>query len=87
VDHSANDVPQGINRYLRRIVQIDTGVSDYEAFTYCKLGPMILIGLIDYPDLNHWQNTKIAKKGCFGPGRTVVPGQYQQYIFKACRRM
>jgi hypothetical protein len=87
VDHNANYVPHGINRYLRRTVQIDTGVSDNEAFTYCKLGPMILIGLIEYPDLNHWQNTKIARKGRFGPGRTVVPGQYQHYIFKACKRM
>lgn len=63
------------------------GVSDDEAFTYCKLGPMILIGLIEYPDLEHWQNTKISKRGRFGPGRTIVPGQYQQFIFNRCRRM
>jgi len=87
VDYRASDVPDGINRYLRHAVEIDVGVSDDETFTYCKLGPMDLIGLIEYPDLDHWQNTKISKTGHFGPGRTVVPGQYQQFIFKRCRRM
>ena len=87
VNHRSSDVPDGINRYLRRGVEIDVGVSDDEAFTYCKLGPLILIGLIEYPDLGHWQNTKISKRGRFGPGRTVVPGQYGEFIFKRCRRM
>jgi hypothetical protein len=87
VDHNADHVPAGINRYLRRCVEINVGVSDAEAFTYCKLGPMILIGLIEYPDLDHWQNTKIAKKGRFGPGDFVAPGQYKNFIFERCQRM
>jgi hypothetical protein len=52
-----------LNRYLRRTIEIDTVVSDDEAVTYCKLGPLILIGLIHYPNLRHWQNTKIHKVG------------------------
>ena len=87
IDHSSAEVPENINRYLRRAVEIDVGVSDTEAFTYCKLGPMIFIGLIEYPDLAHWQNTKILKSGRFPPMNFTAPAQYKDFIFKRSRRL
>lgn len=87
VDYSGGDAPLNINRYLRRSIEIDTVVSDEEAVTYCKLGPLILIGLIEYPNLDHWQNTKVSKTGKFEPKTTVCPAQYRNYIFKRCTRM
>lgn len=87
VEHSASGVPKSINRYLRRAVEIDVGVSDTEAFTYCKLGPMIFIGLITYPDLTHWKGTKISHSGRFPPRDFVAPGQYQDFIFMRSRRL
>ena len=41
IEHTCANVPNNINRYLRRAVEIDVGVSDTQAFTYTKLGPMI----------------------------------------------
>jgi len=87
IDYSGDNVPPNLNRYLRRTIEIDTVVSDQEAVTYCKLGPLILIGLVAYPDLTHWQNTKIEKSGHFGPGQTSCPGQYRDYIFKRSVRL
>jgi len=87
VDYSGDYIPPNFNRYLRRAVEIDTVVSDDEAVTYCKLGPLILIGLIQYPDPNHWENTKIQKSGRLGPCKTSCPAQYQHYMFKRSARM
>lgn len=87
IDHSLSGVPSNINRYLRRVVEIDVGVSDTEGFTYCKLGQMIFIGLIAYPDLAHWKGTKICGSGRFPPRDIVAPGQYQEFIFTRSRRL
>jgi hypothetical protein len=87
VKYSGPDIPSNFNRYLRRAVEIDTVVSDHEAVTYRKLGPLILIGLIEYPDPNHWKNTKIHRSGRFGPCTTSCPIQYQNYMFKRSDRM
>lgn len=87
VEYSGTDVPSNFNRYLRRVVEVDTVVSDHEAVTYCKLGPMILVGLIEYPDPNHWENTKINRSGRFGPGTTSCPVQYKNYMFGKAARM
>lgn len=86
VDHRASDVPENTNRYLGRAIEIDIGVSETEAFTFCKLGPLLLIGLIEYPDLSHWQNTKILKNGRLAHGEFCAPAQYLEFIFKRCRR-
>jgi hypothetical protein len=87
VEYSGDDIPPNFNRYLRRAVEIDTVVSDHEAVTYCKLGPLILIGLIEYPDPSHWENTKIQKSGRFGPCTTSCPAQYRDYMFKRSARL
>lgn len=87
IDHSTSGVPQNINRYLRRAVEIDVGVSDKEAFTYCKLGPMIFIGLIAYPDLTHWKGTTVSHTGRFPPRDFIAPGQFQDFIFMRSRRL
>jgi hypothetical protein len=60
VDYSGPDIPPNFNRYLRRAVAIDTVVSDHEAVTYCKLGPLILFGFIEYPDPSHWETRKFT---------------------------
>lgn len=87
IDYSGPNIPTNFNRYLRRTIEIDTVVSDDEAITYCKLGPLILIGLIEYPDPRHWENTKIDQSGRFGPCTTSCPVQYREYMFKRSARM
>jgi hypothetical protein len=87
VDCTGADVPPNLNRYLRRAVEIDVTVSDAAAFTYCKLGPLILIGLIEYPDVTHWENTKIGKSGRLAPGVSVSPMLVRDYVFKRSQRL
>jgi len=87
IDCTGADVPPNLNRYLRRAVEIDVTVSDATAFTYCKLGPLMLIGLIEYPDLSHWQNTRIEKIGQLAPGITASPALCREYIFTRSRRL
>jgi hypothetical protein len=87
IDFSGSDGPSNLNRYLRRAVEIDVTVSDEAAFTYCKLGPLILIGLIQYPDLGHWENTRLEKNGHLGPRVSGSPGLLRDYIFKRSERM
>lgn len=87
IDHSASGVPKNINRYLRRTVEIEAGVSDTEAFTYYKLGPVIFIGLIAYPDLTHWKGTRISHGGRFPPRDIIAPGQYLDFISMRSRRL
>ena len=87
IDCFGSDVPPNLNRYLRRAVEIDVTVSDETAFTYCKLGPMILIGLIQYPELAHWENTRIDKSGQLRPRLSASPALLRDYIFKRSARM
>jgi len=86
VECSSSNVPENINRYLRRVVEIDVVVSDKTAFTYAKLGPLILIGLIAYPDLFHWEGTKISSAGVFPSKDFSASSQLQDYIFSRCNR-
>jgi hypothetical protein len=87
IDYSGDDVPRNLNRYLRRAIEIDTVVSEQQAVTYCKLGPLILVGLIEYPDVSHWENTRICKSGRFGPSKMSCPAQYWGYIVRRSTRM
>jgi len=87
IDHSSAGVPENINRYLRRAIEINVGVANTGAFTYCKLGPMIFIGLIHYPELAHWQKTKINKSGQFPPMNFTAPAQFMDFIFMRSRRL
>jgi hypothetical protein len=87
VEHTMENVPSNINRYLMRAVEMDVVVSDENAFTYAKLGPFILVGLITYPDRAEWMNTEIFTSGYFGPGGFHAPGMLLRYLFGRCDRL
>lgn len=87
VEHSFSDVPENINRYLRRTVEIDVVVSDGAAFTYTKLGPLMFIGLIAYPDVSQWEGTKILPNGEFPPRDFSASSRFKDYIFGRCKRL
>lgn len=87
VDHTLSAMPDNINRYLRRSVEIDVAVADSGAFTYSKCGPLIFVGLIAEHDPNEWKGSKIVKSGRFGPGSFKMPGLFQGYLFSRCEKL
>ncbi len=58
-NHSDPKMPSNINRYITRSIDIAAASSENAAFTYAKLGRIILIGFIEMPNPNHWHHTKI----------------------------
>ena len=80
-------LPTNINRYLRRAVEMDVACSDDEAFVYAKLGPIFLLGMIDYPGPRQWRGTRIYLEGKIKPGDFLAPAQYRDFIFRRARRM
>jgi len=86
-NHTMKNVPPNINRYLMRTTEMDVVVSDENAFTYVKIGPLILVGLIAFPDRSEWINTEILESGHFGPGGFHAPGMLLHYIFSRCKRL
>ncbi len=87
VHHTLSDVPDNINRYVRRTTEIDVAVADSGASTYSKCGPIIFIGLIEEHDPSGWKGTKIHQSGTFGPGTFQVPPTFQGYLFSRCERL
>lgn len=79
--------PPNMNRYLRRTVEIGFVVSNSIAFTYAKLGPLMLVGLVACANPNEWENTRIEPNGAFGPGDVRVPGEFINYVISRAERL
>ncbi len=86
--HTMEKMPENINRYLLRAVEIDVVMSDSEAFTYGKLGPLVFIGMIASEDPERWKNTRVEEGKKYMPGKTFeVPGELQEYLQSRARRL
>ncbi|WP_130425558.1 hypothetical protein [Edaphobacter modestus] len=59
-----------VNRYFMRSVDVDLANSESSAFTFAKIGPFALFGMIEF--VERWQGTKITANG-----GTVGPRQYE----------
>jgi len=79
--------PPNINRYLRRTVEIDFVVSDSIAFTYAKLGPLMLVGIVACAHPDQWENTLIQTNGRFAPGDFRVSKGFIDYVVSRAERL
>jgi len=80
-DHSIANLSPFINRYFLRAVDVDIACSDKRAFTYVKMGKMMLFGLIQENHPNHWKNGKIrVTHGVIGNEKYVLPFGLDKYI-------
>ena len=79
--HTFNNLSPFINRYFTRSIDVDIPCSSSAAFIYSKMGRFLLVGIIQEPNHNDWQGTKIhAKKGIIGSRKFRLPKRMGAYI-------
>lgn len=70
-----------LNRYVLRAIDMDIPSNNKLAFTYVKLGRLVLFGVFydRYPD--HWKGTKIhVRRGTIGRKRLFLPARIDEYL-------
>ncbi len=73
------------NRYFMRGVDIDVGTSMLTTFTFAKIGPFALYGMVQFCE--KWEGTKInANTGTIGPQPYKLPIQMLDYWMDRARR-
>lgn len=67
-------LPSNIQRYLMRAVEIDRILNTESAFTFAKLGHVVLMGFIREPEPELWQGTRIEiGAGLIAPTHLTLP--------------
>ncbi len=87
VDRSTNipNMPTNINRYFMRCIDIDIAYSGAVIFTYAKLGPFVIMGLVKNPK-EKWVGTKVHLRfGSVSARRFELPLGLMNYIFDRAR--
>jgi hypothetical protein len=86
VSHSLVDLPNNINRYLLRAVEMDLPAGEKSAYTYAKLGKFALFGFIQ-PPARKWIGTKVhVRAGVIGPGEYQLPPELMSYFHDRATR-
>jgi len=60
IDAADGSFPPNMQRYLMRAIEIDRLFGDQSAFTFAKVGHLILIGFIREPEVALWKGAKVA---------------------------
>jgi len=80
--------PPNINRYLLRMIEIDTGASSSAAFIFSKLGPLGLLGFVDLQKPEQWSGSKIRLRGGrIHPRVYTLPHQFGDYLGSRAKRV
>jgi len=83
---SLQSVPENINRYLLRAVEIYVAYTPDSAVTYAKMGKFVLFGFIENPYPRRWKGTKInANKGRFVVSDIELPLNVGEFIMGRAR--
>ena len=81
-------LPANMQRYLMRAVEIDRPYGDQSAFTFAKLGHLILIGFIREPEATLWNGAKVAiGAGTIAPTTLVLPDWPLRYLMGRADRL
>lgn len=79
--HTLDSMPENINRYILRSVDVDAVAGERTAFIYSKLERFIIIGFIEMPNPRNWGGTKVhVKNGTVGPSDYTLPGEFGEYF-------
>lgn len=73
--------PPNINRYLARVVDTHVASTRDEAFTFTKMGPMVVLGFIMPPARPEWVGTMLAHGDAEIGKYSVVPSYFVRYLF------
>jgi len=67
-------LPPNFQRYLMRAVQMDRLWGNESAFTFAKLGRVLLIGFVCEPEAHLWKSTKVeTARGVIAPCQVELP--------------
>lgn len=84
--HTVLDLPNNMNRYLMRAVEMDIANSNISAFTYAKLGRFAIFGIVA-PTTNKWVGTKVSlNNGVIQPSGFILPTELLNYLTDRARR-
>ena len=87
-ESSDESLPDHINRYFLRVVEIDRICTQQSAFVYLKLARFILIGFIREPEAPFWQGTKVnIESGTIGPRELSVPDWLWNFFKERAHRV
>jgi len=86
IDHTFDNMPANMNRYLLLSVDIDFAWGERTAFVYSKLASFVIVGFIDLSKPKEWQGTKVrVRKGLIGPREYRVPAGFGNYLMERAR--
>lgn len=78
--HSRKVLPNNINRYFLRAVELDLPAGEKSAYTYAKLGKFALFGFVR-PPARKWIGTKVhVRTGIIGPREYEFPVELGDYF-------
>jgi len=84
---SMADLPNNMNRYLLRGVEIDAAYGEDCAFMYTKMGRFALFGII-CSTRQRWRGTRVAvRNGTIEPREYILPYELLNYLKSRARHM
>ena len=85
-NHTIDEMPTNINRYILRSVDFDAVAGERSAFIYSKLERFVIIGFIKAPNSRQWGGTKVhVKHGVVGPRNYEIPIEFNNYFMGKAR--
>lgn len=88
IESTTRKLPNNINRYLLRAVEMDLAAGQNTSFIYTKMGPISVIGFIDCQLPNHWRDIRVAvRAGRIAPRTYTMPGSFLDYLIDRAKRM
>jgi hypothetical protein len=84
--HTMPDMPDNMNRYMLRTIDMDIGYGERTMLTYAKLGPFALFGFVQPPS-ESWKGTKIpVRHGTIEPRKYELPREVYDFIADRARK-
>ena len=87
-DRSDPELPSNFNRYVARSVDIDAACSKTQAYVYCKMCRILLIGFIEMPHRERWRDTKIhVRNGTLEKQHYRIPVDIRDFMYYKARKL
>lgn len=86
-NHTFDEMPSNINRYIMRTVDIDAMCNSTTALVYSKMGRVMLIGFINVPAREEWIGTELyVKQGQIALSDSCLPMVFGDYIVNRAQK-
>lgn len=81
-----SELPDNINRYLLRAVELDFAKGNGVTFVYVKMGRFLVFGFIAPPKTEEWRGTQVRTRGVLRPRRYELPVYVLEYLQDRAKR-